>query len=79
VRPAFRLIALSAFENDFVVVTTNVRDFMDLLDVEPHPGLIVLREGNLARAEQWERLEAALDHVMKNPDPAKFMINRVSR
>jgi predicted nuclease of predicted toxin-antitoxin system len=30
-----------AFENDFVVVTGDVRDFIRLLNVEVHPGLIV--------------------------------------
>jgi predicted nuclease of predicted toxin-antitoxin system len=38
-----------AFENDFVVVTGNARDFIRLLNVEVHPGLIVLREGGLTR------------------------------
>ena len=68
-----------ALENDFVVVTANTRDFIDLLDVdvELHPGLIVLREGDLSRGEQWERLERALDRILKNPDPAGYMINRV--
>jgi predicted nuclease of predicted toxin-antitoxin system len=66
-----------ALENDFVVVTANTRDFIKLLDVELHPGLIVLREGDLSRAEQWERLERALDRILKNPDPAGYMINRV--
>ncbi len=62
--------------NDFVVVTANARDFVDLLDVGLHPGLIVLKS-NLSRVEQWERLEIAIpDHVM-NPDPEKFMINCV--
>gem|GEM_PF-375936 len=42
-----------AFENDFVVVTGNARDFIRLLNVEVHPGLIVLREGGLTREEQW--------------------------
>jgi predicted nuclease of predicted toxin-antitoxin system len=66
-----------AFENDFVVVTANTRDFIELLDVELHPGLIVLREGDLSRTEQWERLERALDRILQDPDPAKYMINRV--
>jgi predicted nuclease of predicted toxin-antitoxin system len=66
-----------ALENDFVVVTANTRDFIEPLDVELHPGLIVLREGDLSRAEQWERLERALDRILKNPDPAGYMINRV--
>jgi predicted nuclease of predicted toxin-antitoxin system len=40
-----------ALEHDFVVVTTNARDFLMLLDIEVHPGLIVLREsGSRARS-----------------------------
>jgi hypothetical protein len=50
---------------------------MNLLDVELHPGVIMLREGSLSRDEQWNRLELALDHILKNADPAGFMINRV--
>jgi len=45
-----------AFENDFVVVTGNARDFIRLLNVEVHLGLIVLREGGLTRDEQWDRV-----------------------
>jgi predicted nuclease of predicted toxin-antitoxin system len=41
-----------SFENDFVVVTCNARDFIRLLNVEVHPGLIVLREGGLTLARQ---------------------------
>jgi predicted nuclease of predicted toxin-antitoxin system len=66
-----------AFENGFVVVTSNARDFMALLDVDLHPGLIILREGSLSRFEQWERLEAALDQILQHPDPEGYMINRV--
>jgi predicted nuclease of predicted toxin-antitoxin system len=33
-----------ALDYDFTVVTTNARDFIKLLNVEVHPGLIVLRE-----------------------------------
>lgn len=66
-----------AYEHDFVVVTANARDFLELLDVELHPGLIVLREGGLSRAEQWARLELALDHAQGRADPAAYMVNRV--
>lgn len=41
-----------ALDHDFAVVTTNARDFIPLLDVEVHPGLIVLRESGLTRDEQ---------------------------
>lgn len=67
-----------AFEHDFVVVTTNARHFLRLLDVELHPGLIVLREGGLTRVEQWDRLARVLDHVERQPEPsASYMVNRV--
>jgi hypothetical protein len=33
-----------ALEHDFAVVTTNAQDFIGLLDVDLHPGLIVLGE-----------------------------------
>ena len=66
-----------AWEHDFVVVTTNARDFLTLLDVEIHCGLIVLRESGLSREDQWQRLNEALDHILAQPDPDRFMVNRV--
>jgi predicted nuclease of predicted toxin-antitoxin system len=73
-----RVIWRYAFEHDLVVVTTNARHFLRLLDVELHPGLIVLREGGLTRAEQWDRLVRALDHAQGQPEPAaSYMVNRV--
>lgn len=38
-----------ALVHDFAVLTTNARDFIALLDVPIHPGLIVLRESGLSR------------------------------
>jgi len=38
----------------FAVLTINARDFIELLDVAVHPGLIVLRESGLSRDEQWD-------------------------
>ena len=66
-----------ALDNDFVVVTGNTRDFINLVEVELHPGAIMLREGSLSRDEQWSRLELALDSILQNTDPAGYMINRV--
>jgi predicted nuclease of predicted toxin-antitoxin system len=66
-----------AWERDFVVVTTNARDFLLLLDVELHPGLIVLRESGLSREEQWQRLSEAIAYIRAQPDPDRFMVNRV--
>jgi predicted nuclease of predicted toxin-antitoxin system len=66
-----------AFDHDYVVVTTNARDFLHLLNVELHPGLIVLRESGLTRDEQWERLVSAIDDIQRQPDPETYTINRV--
>ena len=71
-----RVLWQYALENDFVVVTGNTRDFMNLVDVELHPGIIAVREGSLSRDEQWSRLKLALDLILKHADPAGYMINR---
>jgi predicted nuclease of predicted toxin-antitoxin system len=52
-----------ALKHDFTVVTTNARDFIRLLNVEVHPGLIVLRESGLTRDEQWDRIQPVIDHT----------------
>jgi len=57
-------------------VTTNVRDFVELLDVDVHPGLIVLRESGLSRTEQWDRLKPAIEHVQESGDP-DFLLNKL--
>jgi predicted nuclease of predicted toxin-antitoxin system len=57
-----------AFENDFVVVTCNARDFIRLLNVEVHPGLIVLREGGLTRDEQWDRVQPVIAYILESSD-----------
>jgi len=41
-----------ALVHDFAVVTTNAQDFIALLNVRVHPGLIVLRESGLRRQER---------------------------
>jgi hypothetical protein len=49
-------------------VTTNARDFIELLDVETHPGLILLREGGPTRGEQWDALGPVIEHVNASGD-----------
>jgi predicted nuclease of predicted toxin-antitoxin system len=66
-----------ALENDYVIVTSNAKDFIQLLDVEIHPGLIILNESGLAREEQRDRLAIALDYIFAQPSSDSFMINRV--
>ena len=65
-----------AFEHDYVVVTGNARDFIRLLDVEVHPGLIVLREGGLTRDEQWDRMRPVIEHVLESCDD-NFLVSKL--
>jgi predicted nuclease of predicted toxin-antitoxin system len=65
-----------ALDHDFAVVTTNARDFIELLDKPVHPGLIVLRESGLSRQEQWERLISVVEHVKKSGDE-DFLLNKL--
>ncbi len=69
-------IWIYALDHDFAVVTTNARDFIPLLDVELHPGLIVLRESGLPREEQWARLEPIIQRIKQSEDP-NFLINKM--
>jgi predicted nuclease of predicted toxin-antitoxin system len=65
-----------ALDHDFTVVTTNARDFIELLDTPVHPGLIVLRESGLSRQEQWERLIPVIEHIKKSGDE-DFLLNKL--
>lgn len=75
---ADRVIWQYALDHDFVIVTTNARDFLPLLRHDLHPGLIVLRHGSLSREEQWGRLKRALDYIEQQIEPpTAYMLNRV--
>lgn len=63
-------------EHDFAVVTTNARDFIELLEVDVHPGLIVLRESGLSRSEQWGRLHPVIMHARASGDE-DFLLNKL--
>jgi len=65
-----------ALDHDFAVVTTNAQDFIALLNVPVHPGLIVLRESGLSRQEQWEWLRPVIEHVKKSGDE-DFLLNKL--
>ena len=65
-----------ALDHDFAVVTTNAQDFIELLDVELHPGLIIFRESGLSREEQWQRLEPVIRHVFQSGDP-DYLVNKL--
>src|ERR1700730_11519463 len=61
-------------DHDFAVVTTNARDFIELLDVDVHPGLIVLRESGLSRDEPWRRIQPVVEYV-KNSGDKDFLLS----
>jgi len=65
-----------AAANNLVVVTANVRDFLTLARLDIHAGLIVLREGELNRDEQFERLEPVIEFVNATGDP-DFLVSKV--
>jgi predicted nuclease of predicted toxin-antitoxin system len=65
-----------ALEHDFAVVTTNARDFILLLNLEVHPGLIVLRESGLTRNEQWDRIKPVVRHV-NSSGGQDFLLNKL--
>ena len=53
-----------ALECDEVLVTVNSKDFLKLAAAcEVHPGVILIREGELTADEQYERVRAALARV----------------
>lgn len=54
----------------------NARDFIRLLEMDIHPGLIVLRESGLTREEQWARVLPLIEFVRKSGD-ADFLINKL--
>ncbi len=65
-----------ALDHDLAVVTVNARDFIELLDVAVHPGLIVLRESGLSREEQWGRIRPVLNFVQASGDQ-DFLLNKL--
>ncbi len=65
-----------ALDHDFVVVTTNARDFIQLLNVDLHPGLIVLRESGLTRNEQWARIHPVIEYVLSSGDE-NLLVNKL--
>jgi predicted nuclease of predicted toxin-antitoxin system len=65
-----------AFDHGFAVVTTNARDFVQLIEVDVHPGLIVLRESGLSRDEQWDRLQPVVE-AAKDSGDEDFLLNKL--
>lgn len=65
-----------AHEHGSAVVTINAQDFLNLLDIDLHPGLVILRESGLSRDEQWSRIQPVIRHVVASGDE-DYMLNKV--
>lgn len=65
-----------AQEHGFSVVTINAQDFIELLDIDLHPGLIILRESGLSRDEQWMRIRPVVRYVLASGEQ-DYMLNKV--
>lgn len=57
-------------------VYAQARDFIELLNVEVHPGLVVLRESGLTREEQWLRIRPVIEEA-KNSNDEDFFLNKL--
>ena len=57
-----------AFDRGFAIVTTNARDFIELLNGDVHPGLIVLRGSGLNRDEPWDRIDPVVAYIKNSGD-----------
>lgn len=63
-----------AFDDDRVLVTANVADFIRLAkSVEVHAGIILLLDGDLRRGEQSEVIDKALEAIVAED---RDMLNR---
>lgn len=64
-----------AFEHDQTVITANAEDFLKLArGSEVHAGLIVIRPGQLTRAQQWAVLAPVIERLEQ--EAPGFMLNR---
>jgi predicted nuclease of predicted toxin-antitoxin system len=69
-----------AYEEDRVLVTANVDDFVRLARSVPlHPGLVLIEEGGLTREEQTQVIRAALAHLEAEKQAGRDLVNRVLR
>lgn len=65
-----------AYEEDRVLVTANVADFVKLAQARDlHAGILLIEDGGLLRDEQLEVVRRALEAIKEVPD----MVNRLLR
>jgi predicted nuclease of predicted toxin-antitoxin system len=65
-----------AFQDDRIILTSNVRDFRRLLGRMPlHPGAIIVEA--LPRDQTWQLIQVALSFIELQEKPADYMVNRI--
>lgn len=63
-------------DEDLTIVTENAIDFRKLIgSTDLHPGLIILP--SVSRNKSWMLLEAVIEHLKQQGDPANAMVNQV--
>lgn len=64
-----------AFAEDRILVTANVGDFRRLARArEVHPGIVLLEEGDLGRADQLARIRSAIARIREEPDVVNKLV-----
>lgn len=70
------VVMKKAMDEDRILVTSNVGDFEKLAHASDlHPGLVLVEDGQLARAEQLQVLHAVVRLLEDEPD----LVNRALR
>lgn len=70
------VVVRRCIQEDRIIVTGNARDFRGLIERQSvHPGLIILPA--VDRDGTWRLLEEVLTRLEREPDPGRYMVNRV--
>ena len=74
------IVFARAFQEDRIVVTSNVGDFEQLArGVQVHCGLVLLESGGLPRAEQLRLVRQAFALIVAEQSVGRDMVNRALR
>lgn len=74
------VVLARAYEEDRILVTSNVADFARLARAaEVHPGLVLIEQGGLRRDQQLEIVGRALALVQAELEGGADMVNRALR
>lgn len=72
------VILQSAYDEDRILVTANVKDFQRLARArELHPGIVLVLDGSLSRSEQLDLMQMVVVELEQELLDERDMINRV--